>query len=225
MKKVNVFVALLFGLLIIASLVQAIPSAEDLQNDSVVRGLNRFQNWTEGEGNFTEDERWEYLGEQWRQTFLQSKTIATVDSFLKSLNFLFVILLSRDYALSLTLFIAFLLWLFTAISLEGYLYTVVNKRSYRNLMGFAGAIILSHMQVFNFISEGAFKIIMYKKEWWWILISILLVFVVIFLYWKINNMFIASIKKGHEDARKKHFEQKTKELEEHQKGVDQGSSG
>lgn len=222
-KKIGVVLIVLIICAIFFSIngiAQETPISPEIEGEAgkITNATEKLQNFTEA---FTEENRWEYLGGEWRKALLKNKIIGRFDAAFTRINFVFVILFARDYSLSLTLIFVFLLWLFTALSIEGYLIIIENK-SYRALAAFAITIALAHMQVFNYIAKGAFKIIFYRSEWWWSLLSAVIVFVAAFLYLYINKIFAAKIKKGHEEARKKHFEHKTKELESFQKGVGEG---
>lgn len=214
----NKRVVLLFvGLLLFSFVSAQAPGGLDpsvLENDSIVRGVGKLQEFAEGE-------RWKYLGEEWQGILLKNKVIARFDSAFTKANVVFVILFARDYALSATLFIAFLIWLFTWLSLSGYFLFIENK-GYRNLAALAITIALAHLQIFNFLSEGAFKIIFYKPEWWWSLISFILIVVAIFAYLYINKVFAAAIKKGAEAGKKRALEHRVRKQEEFQRGVGEG---
>src|SRR3989338_3818114 len=64
---------------------------------------DRILNATKPLREITQEGRWEYLGEQWKELLLKNKAVSAVDAGFKRLNFLFFFFLGQDYELSLTL--------------------------------------------------------------------------------------------------------------------------
>lgn len=223
MKRVGaLYVALILFCLVSSVVVLAqttLPDTASIENDSVVRGVNQLRNYSEG---FAEEGKWEYLSIAWKEVLLRNAVISKIDSALTKINPLFVVLFARDYALSGTLFLAFLLWLSTAMAIDGYFIAFIENRNYKTIAAFAGTIALAHLQIFNYLSVGLFKVIFYKSGWAWSLISTILVFAAIYVYFYLNRMFAARIKKGQEEARRNRLEGKTKQVEAWQKGAGEG---
>lgn len=214
-KKVLCFVILA---VLLVSLVFAqenvIPGEIDEEGNKILNATRKLQ-------EFTEEDRWQYLGGEWRDLILKNEAVSRVDSAFKCINFLFVILFARNYAFSMTLLFVILLWLFTALSLEGYFVFLENK-TYRGLAAFPITIVLAHMQLFNYVAKSAFRIIFYRIDWWWGLLSTVIIFAAVFVYFYINKIFAKRIKKGKEEGKKRALEHRVKKTEGFQRGMGEG---
>ena len=136
------------------------------QSDDVVQGVQQLQ-------NFTSKDRLEYLGEEWKSLLLQNGYLSAADSFFQKFNWAFLFLFGREYELSLALLFAFLIWLATALMLPRY-FVFLKEKWMRYLAGFAGAIVLAQMQIFNAIANLLIRFYFYRFEWWWKLISLVI---------------------------------------------------
>lgn len=146
--------------------------------------------------NFTEENRWEYIGEQWKGLLLKNKGIATIDKAFRNLNFLFFFLFGENYDLSLTLLFAILLWIFFFAmfgKITSSFSTFSEPVSY--IVAFCMAVILAHLKFYHLISLILFKIIFFKGGiWGWIFLVLFfaLYFVVLIfierIIWRIGRM-------------------------------------
>lgn len=200
-----VFVLFVSPFLFKASAQPGIPSGIEEEGEKVTNVAGRIQ-------EFASEEHWEYVGEAWKQRLLEIPAIKKMDEVFTKLNPLFVFLFARDYVLSFALFIAFLIWLFTALSIEGYLYFIENK-SLKALGAFALTIVIAHMQIFNYLSQGALNAMFYRSEWWWSVISAVLILAAIVLYLLVNKIFAKKIRKRKEENEKEETKHRVKKLE------------
>lgn len=190
----------LFGVFIVLLLLSSFVTAdtpggissEDLENDSVVQGVRRLQNATEG---FGDKERWEYLAEEWKATLLKSEKIAAINSFLEKLSPVFFLLFGQGYELSLILLMVIVLWIFFFSTFSRGLEVKFSK-GVSIVMGLALTLILAHLKVLNLLATTLFKIVFFKDGiWGWI--ALFIFFVVLFLLirylrliiWKIGRWF------------------------------------
>lgn len=173
---------------------------------------------------FTEEDRFNFLAEQWKELFLGSRIVSGVDSFLKQINILFLIFFGRSYALSLELLIAIVLWFLTWSVLSKYMKGVpFLKEGWQYIVAsLILTIILAQAQVFNFISATLVKIIFLKSSVAWTLVTIVVVIVALIIYSKINSMIAAKMKKGKEAQKKKGLETKVEKQEAFIKGIKEG---
>ncbi len=160
-----------------------IVSVKAIDTSGLESGVDSVKNNAEAVKSFTEKDKWDYLSEQWKELLLKSKVISSVDSFFKKINFIFFLLLGRNYELSLTLFFSLILWIFFFISIGKIMYTFSAfspKVSY--IIAFLFAVILGHVKVYDGISLVIFKIIFYKEGiWGWAFFFIFLVVYFVFL--------------------------------------------
>jgi hypothetical protein len=177
---------------------------ETLQNDKVVKGVQQLQ-------NFTEKEKLEYLSEQWKELLLKERHIASIDSFLQKFDWAFLFLFGREYELSLVLFFAVLIWIASFIALPKY-FTFLKEPWMRYAAGFAGAVILAQLQIFNAIANFLISIYFYRYEWWWKIIAFVVLVAGLVAYYKFLKYFSNII-----EARKK--KKAEKQAEEDKKDV------
>ncbi len=181
--------------------------------EKILNATEKLQRFHENLTGFGEEEKWEYLGRQWKELLLKNKLISSVDGFFRKINFVFVVLFSRYYGFSMELFFVFLMWIFTFISLPKYF--VWLKVGWQKLLaGFAGTLILAHIQVFNYLASGAFKLIFYKKSGVWVTIIYIVIFFAIIFYYFLNRYFAGMLKKSQEKKEKEELEFKVKKSEE-----------
>lgn len=202
MKKEFICSLILFffiGNLFSLNYVYAQDDLDGFQNDSVVQGVQKLQ-------EFTEEKKWEYLGERWKEFLLQNKFISSLDGFFKKINFLFFLFLGQDYELSLTLFFVFLIWLFFWVMF----YKIIRDFSSFSdpvsfIIGTALSIILAHLKFCFFLSNLLFKVIFFREGMWrWISFFVFIILYFVFLIflerivWKIGR----ALKKSKEEKEK-----------------------
>lgn len=161
----------------------------------------------EGLRDFVEGEKYNYLGEQWKEILLKNKYIARANGNFEKINFLFVILFARDWSFSLEMLFVFMLWLFTYLSINSYsvwFNTLFMMREgwQRALASLAATLILAHIQVFNTISRAAVKVMFYRKDAWWNFVAFIVLIVALAAYLFINKYWARKIKKAKEKQEK-----------------------
>jgi hypothetical protein len=165
-------------------------SAQDLEG--IQREAEKIQDLAGKSQEFTEKEKWEYIGEQIRnEILLKNKFIAFVDNFFKKISFVFFILFAKDYIISLTLFFIIILWGFFYYYLEQ-IFTGFSGLSTKTASGvaFLLTVAFSHIGIHEKIAEFAFKFIFYKEGIWsWLFFAIVLfiLFALSVLIHKINE--------------------------------------
>ena len=209
-----VIISLIFMLFLIGVHAQ-IPDSEIIKNDSVIRGVEQLR-------NFTEENKWNYLSQEWKTLFLKSKTISSMDSFFRKINIIFVVLFGRAYDLSFELFFAITLWTMTFLMMPKYL-LFLKEEWMRRLGSLAIVVGLANAQLFNFVSAGLFKIVFFRYEWYWKMFSILVLLVLLLAYKIFLKYFGQIIKKNQE--KKKELETKKNQLkiEKIVKGIEENS--
>jgi hypothetical protein len=225
-KKIGVLI--LFILLTVNAVHAQSPGIdrESLENDSVVRGVRDLQ-------EFTEEKKWEYLSEQWKDLLLKSETISTIDSGLRKISIVFFIIFGMDYDLSLTFIFVILFWIFFLVmfnrSIEGFS-TFSKGVSFSLAVIFT--VILAHLKLYSALATLAFKVIFFREGVWsWISLAIFLIgwlFFVVFmkkLIWQIGRKF----KKTQEEKEKwdEKFQRELirKEMQSMQKAFDTVNEG
>ena len=195
MKKIGVLIFLCF--IFFAQVVYAEGVFGDLEEK--IEGIeDTKENIEEGVENIKETNI-DYLSEKWKTAFLKNKFISFVDSFFQKINFVFVVLFSENYSLSLTLFFIIILWLCFFFKLSEVLtdYSAFSS-SVATVIGFGLVIIMAQLKFFRVIVES-FGWLVFSQEAWWIrfIIFVIIIFVMVFLY-KLSSQIGDSFKKNKE---------------------------
>ncbi|MEK6847320.1 MAG: hypothetical protein AABY16_04080 [Nanoarchaeota archaeon] len=195
-----VFVILLFFFSFAAAQLGGIEDRIDDTRDNLEGNVDTVR-------EFTERDKWTFIGSQWKEFLLKNKLIAGVDAAFTKANIVFVVLFAKPWELSIEMLFVFMLWLFTVLSL--YLYFFYFKTKWIRWVGSVlGAIALAQTRLFNYVSAGMYKLVLYKPSAGWRLLIIAVEVIALIAYLKINKV----ISKQLEKARKKR-EEHDKELE------------
>jgi len=182
-KRLLVFVVfLLIFLSLTCNATAQLPdelNPETLKDNSVTQKVNDLK-------EFTEEKKWLYVGEKWKELLLKNKYISFWDSFFRKINFAFFFLLGENYDLSLIFFFTIVLWIFFFLS-----FFVIFRdfstfsREVSMIISFAIAVISSHLGIYNKSAETLFKLIFFKEGiWMWVSLIVVifsLLFVIAFL--------------------------------------------
>lgn len=178
-----------------------------------------FANETEAVRGFVEQNKWDYIGEQWQKLLLENYDIARVDSFLHKLDFVFSIFLGRAYSLSIAFFFALVLWIITLVALMRYTHLFVNPWWQRTGIALIGVIILAQINLFNVVALGLVKVIFYKVSFVWSLVTMLACLVLLFIYSYINKLLAYKFEKAREAQKKHELEHKVDVIAEQEKAT------
>ena len=156
----------------------SLPSQEELENDTVVKGVKDIQ-------EFAEEKKWEYLSEKWKETLLKNSAINLIDSSFKKINFVFFFLFGQDYELSLDLFVVFLLWIFFLGMFE----QIINGfstfgRGTSFVVALCLVVIAAHLKFYSFLATLIFKLIFFKEGYWkWVSFAVFFIlYLVVMIY-------------------------------------------
>jgi len=234
-KRIGV---LLFVFLLVFGLFGGVFAQDDSQG--LGEQVDDFQEDIEDIRAFDWDEYKEqhYVGNdfEFRDFFLKSKSIARVDSFLKKLDPLFVILFARKYTISLGMLFVFMLWLFTLLSLTSYTsaFEHVGFEDYglsnfvKSVLPLVITVLLAQIQVFNYVTQGIIKAIFGvfgdAGPLWSLLMAVLL-FGAVIGYYFLNRHFAKALKKVREKKKEHEDSLKLKKLEERDKAIKKAIEG
>lgn len=130
-------------------------------------------------------EKVDNLGTQWRELLRNNKYIKPFDEAFTALDGGFVVLFARHYSLSLSMFFAFLMWLFTffwVVTTAAAFFPDVTRDFAAPAVGLVIATIIAHTQLFNNLSEAAVKVMFYKSSVLWSIITFIFLIVILVLY-------------------------------------------
>ena len=213
----NKFYACLILLILSLAFVSAQLAGVEDQIEGVVDNLEN--NITKIKG-FTERDKWDFIGSQWKEFLLKNKVIAGVDAFFTKINIVFVVLFAHDWAISLEMLFIFLLWVFTAISLYGYTNCFLIKSSFQKFfIALALTIVLAQARLFYFISTGLIKVILFKSSPWWKSLTLVVVLGGLVVYLMVNKSISKSLIKAREKRDKELLEEKVKKTEKFQENM------
>lgn len=166
-------------------------SLQNLENDTLVKDVQKLQ-------EFTEESKWDYLKDQWKNLLLKNKYIASVDEFFRKVDLIFVFLFGENYDLSASLFISIMLWLFFLLNFIRIFTTYIAfSKGIGIIIAIGFNIMAAQTGIFRGIANLVFKAIFFKEGIWrWISLLIFL-FILAFFY-----VLIGIILKGIREKRK-----------------------
>ena len=218
-RSVLLFCSILIFVLLIFNVLAQIPSGLDteaLENDSVVKGVKELE-------RFTQEKRWEYLGEKWKEILLKNKVIFAVDKFFTKINIVFVILFGRDWTFSLGMFLVFLIWFYVLIlSYHHFEFVFWENELFRLIGGFGVTIILAQLGLYNFISQ---KVMDIAFKDWSLLTKVLVYLAVLVAFFAVayaNRLADKAMKESKEKEEKHKLKHKVETQEEFQEGLEKG---
>lgn len=173
------------GVLFVVLLIFVSNVFAQIDTSGLEKSAEDFKGEAEKIKEYTEEDKWGYLGQQWKDFFLNNKYIAGVNERLSKINFIFFFLFGQDYDFSLSLFFVVLLWIFFFLnSSEAFtLFSTFNKGiSY--LGGFIIAVLAGHIGIYRVIVGILVKLIFIREGIWgwvWVIIfTVLLALLILF---------------------------------------------
>jgi len=167
---------------------------------------------------FTEGDKWDFIGSQWKEFLLKNKAISGVNDFFTKIDIVFVVLFSLHWAISIEMLFVFMLWLFTGLSIYGYLF-IFRNTYVRWGASFLGAVALAHAKVYYLISTAMYKLIFFKQNNWWSLATFVICITLLILYFMINKVISKKLQESRKLGEEHDRDLKLKELEAYNKGM------
>ena len=218
MKKIGVLIFLC--LLFFTQLVYA----EDILGglDEKVEDIEEKKKNIEESVEKIKETKWDYLGEKWKNLLLKNSFVSFVDNFFQKINFVFVVLFSENYSLSLTLFFIIILWFYFFFKLSEILtdYSAFSQ-GIATAIGFGIVIIFAQLKVLRSVVEFFGWLVFSQKVWWvQLIIFVIIVFILFFLY-KLSSQIGKSFKEYGEKSK----EEMEKEEEKINRGIIKSFAG
>ncbi len=104
---------LLFALLFFSSFAGAQLGDIEHQIDNASKTL---QDNVDKVKELAQDDKWNFIGSQWKEFLLKNKVISEVNSLFTNIDIVFVVLFSLHWAISIEMLFVFMMWLFTGLS-------------------------------------------------------------------------------------------------------------
>jgi len=186
-------------LVLVLFLVSSSIVSGQVDTSGLESGVGTVTDTAEQINDYTDKEKWDYLGEQWKEAFLNNSKISNVDQAFRAVDksWVFFIFLGQHYDFSLLFLFVFLIWLFFFINF-GKIFEMFSSfsKGVSWIVALLISIILAHIKVYSAISVLLFKIIFFREGVWgwvWFVIFILLyVFVLMYIkrvIWVIGRKF------------------------------------
>lgn len=213
----------LFVFLLLASVLFSFVSAD--LGDSGEQLQNTLENVSvtvDKTRDVIDNQKFDSLGTQWKEYLLENKIIASVDEILHLIDPLIVVLFARHYDLSLTLFFALLMWLFTLIWTTQAARALVRSEFFQPLLGLIFTVLLAHLQLFNKLSEVAFKLLFYRSSPLWSFMIFILFIVLLVVYLYAGRILAKYLKQARDLREKKELQRGVQNLQTKDKAI-QGS--
>lgn len=211
-------VALAFLIAFISGFVDAADGGLAGQGSGITSGIENASERVEYARDYIEQKRWEYIGEQWKGFFLGNSITRGIDSFFRAINVVFVVLFGHSYSLSLMMLLVFMLWLATFLSLPKYFF-FIGSNGLRWLAALGATVIIAQLQIFNYISAGLYKLILFRTGTGWALGMFALILVLLAIYFALMKWLGRYIERAQEINKKKGLESRLLVLEAYQKGL------
>ena len=187
------------------SLVSAAPDSsatiEQLQKELSLEKITEF----------TEKDRWNYLGNEWQKSLLENEHIASIDAFCKKINPVFGIFLGSPYELSLSLVFMIILWILLAYTINTYLFIV--KGFTRVIVSIAITVLIAQTKILPLIASIIMKLLFFKKGAGWVTIAAVAILAGICILFYIDKMLGASLKKSRNEQEKADLKFRVKKAE------------
>lgn len=202
MKKIGVLfliALLLFSFLVSAETLGAVKDTLDANVDKAENARD------------TLGEKWDYLGKEWQNIFLNNSIVSGVDTSLKKVNFIFVFLFGEDYSLSLIFLLVIVFWAFFL----RFFYVVFRDFSMFDsgislAISFASVVICAQVKIFHLISLAVLRVFFYDGAGFVLLRFLIFLLMTLLGFWWVNK-FSKSLKLGKE-ARAKQQEKLNREI-------------
>ena len=216
-------------LLLIILLIVNFTIASAVDTSGLEEGVENVKDKAENIKEFTEEDKWEYLSEQWRGILLKSKVISGIDNFMKKVDsfYVFVFLFNERYSLSITFFFILIYWIFFFFFFNNiFKSTLPFEKGVCSLIALASAVIIGHLGLYSWLSLITFKIIFYKEGiWGWAFIILFFILYFVFLIYikTFVNKIVITFRNIKNKKRQKELEFKVKKsekfIEEERKGL------
>ena len=172
--------------------------------DNVQGQMNQIQDAKDKYSDATYwNEKWDYLGKEWKNIFMKNKIIAFFDNFFTKISFIFQILFGAPYSMSLVFFGIIFLWLVVFIEV-GRIFNVYEKTQgfIAYLISTIVAVFLAQLKLFEslVLLIGQF-IFSFESTFIRVILFCLVVLGFIFLN-HFNKLLINSLKKDKEKQEK-----------------------
>lgn len=154
-----------------------------------------------------------YLTQEWEELVNKNKFLGPVHRFLKSF-FLIKILFGEQYSISITFFLIFIFWIFTAIKSGNIIKSSeIIRGTSAVIIGFLFSIVLAQTGIFNSIAVYMVSVIFSPEQWWMRLILGAIALAIILIIAYISALTEKAIKENKQTQKQSKSEQTQKELE------------
>jgi len=181
-KKIGVLI-----LLVLLGLYFSFAVTAQVDVNSLEDNVDDLEKTVDGIRDVTEKEKWDYLGEQWKEIILKNDKVDRFNSLLDKFDPVFFFLFGEEYDLSLTLLFIVLLWVaFLIIFHEVFMLYGTFSNNISWAVSFIFSVVLAHLRVNDGISLVLFKIIFFRDGiWGWVAFFVFIVaYIIILLYLK-----------------------------------------
>jgi len=196
---------LFFGILLL-SLVSSQASLGETEK-SLKEATKSAEESVEKIRGFTEADKWNFIGLQWKEFLLKNKLIAGMDAFFTKINIVFVILFGMDWRFSMQILFAFLFWCFTLFSVNKYIFSVTNN-NISLIYSFVPVILLAQINLFEYVGKWSVALVFYKDSILWKTLLFLFI-IAIFVVFGLLNSSISKLLKKKKEKKEKGEEKET----------------
>ncbi|MEM3091832.1 MAG: hypothetical protein QXD05_01740 [Candidatus Pacearchaeota archaeon] len=120
-------------------------------------GINEIQDAKRKIDTYSEkkywEEKWDYLGKEWRLIILKNPAVSSIDNFLKRISPIFVIVLGEPYDLSLIFFGIVFLWIFFL----NFFYNIFKNSFLSDILPGRSILVIPFLLVVGIAQTGLFR--------------------------------------------------------------------
>jgi hypothetical protein len=178
MKRVAVILFIFLYVILFAT--PLIYSQENFIN-SVNENVEKMEETKEKIDDFTDNDKWEYLGKEWEKILLENPIISSIDSFFQKISFLFEIIVGMHYSLSLWFFFVILIWFYLLFNLK-YLLKAFFPSGISLALSFIILLLFARLNFFDKVISVSKNIFTLLGGFIKILPLLILAFILIFLF-------------------------------------------
>lgn len=225
MKKVGI---LLLALLILNLFSGTLVKAQDAMPSELVTGVEKIQNISEqGKdtyGKLTDEEKRNYLFDEWKKIFMENKAFSIINSILTQFSFIFRIFLGEPYSISGILVIMVVLWFLLFFKISEILTDYSSFSPEVSLvMGLGITVIMAQLHMIRLLAELLVLLVFYKEGFLFRSIAFIVIVIVLAASYRLTSgwgeEYKKKIEKEKEMLEKMRFKMATENAEKYSKKV------
>jgi hypothetical protein len=227
MKK-SLILFLLLGIILIKTFMPVVSAInpEDSLDDVEERMENLQDTIEEYSDKDAWEEKWDYLGNEWKNILLKNKVIFALDSFFTKISIVFHILFAQPYSMSLILLGIIFLWLFVFLDSGNLIraWGIVGEGLFPYLASFVLAVAIAWTTAFENIIILLGRLAFAPEHWWTRTLTIVFIILGFVVLQYLSRLMSGLLKGRKEDLKKRATELAQNSIQKFAEKMGKGSS-